>query len=189
VHQVVVVARREGTGEPRLVAYFVGDHSTKAADLREFLRSKLPEHMIPYAYVELDTLPLTINGKIDRAALPPPPLPSATESETTRTQLERSVADIWCQVLNIARVGPSDNFFDLGGDSLLLGVVHTNLQKALQTEISITDLFEFPTVGSLARHLDGKPPSESFILDARQRAQKQRAAFARQHRRNIGSAL
>jgi len=161
----------------------------KTAELREFLRRKLPEHMIPYAFVELDALPLTINGKIDRAALPPPPLATATDSETTRTQSERSIADIWCEVLNVARVGRNDNFFDLGGDSLLLGAVQTKLQKVLQTEISITDLFEFPTVGSLARHLNGKPASESSILDAQQRAQKQRAAFAHQRARKTGGAL
>jgi len=189
VHQAVVIARREESGESRLVAYFVGHPAPKTAELREFLRRKLPEHMIPYAFVELDALPLTINGKIDRAALPPPPLATATDSETARTLSERSIADIWCEVLNVARVGRNDNFFDLGGDSLLLGAVQTKLQKALQTEISITDLFEFPTVGSLARHLNGKPASESSILDAQQRAQKQRAAFAHQRARKTGGAL
>ena len=124
VHQVVVVALREESGESRLVAYFVGDHATKAADLREFLRSKLPEYMIPYAYVALDALPLTINGKIDRAALPPPPLASATRQSggadfvAPRSPDEKTMAGIWAEVLRRERVGIDDNLLELGADSL-----------------------------------------------------------------------
>jgi amino acid adenylation domain-containing protein len=187
VQQAVVSARREGPGEQKLVAYFVkkADRSPTTNDLREFLRTRLPEHMVPYAYVQLDALPLTVNGKIDRAVLPPPAVAVSAQPEATSTQLEQEILDIWHQVLDLQRIGLGDNFFDLGGDSLLLATVHTSLQKKLKIEISITDLFEFPTVRSLARHLGAKSPAEPSFADAQQRAQKQRAAFALKHERRL----
>jgi amino acid adenylation domain-containing protein len=188
VQQTVVLARKDGPGEQKLVAYFVknGDRSPTANELREFLRTRLPDHMVPYAYVQLDALPLTVNGKIDRAVLPPPVDAIPAEPAATLTQLEQEIVDIWCQTLGTRCVGLGDNFFDLGGDSLLLATVHINLQKKLETEISITDLFEFPTVRSLARHLSTKSSAEPSFVDAQQRAQKQRAAFARKRERRVG---
>jgi amino acid adenylation domain-containing protein len=187
VQQAVALARRDGPGEQKLVAYFVkkADCSLAVNELREFLRTRLPEHTVPYAYVQLDGLPLTVNGKIDRAALPPPAVAIPAEIEATSTQLERQIADIWSKVLGTPRIGLGDNFFDLGGDSLLLATVHTNLQENLKIGISITDLFEFPTVTSLARHLGAKSSAEPSFADAQQRAQKQRAAFARKHDRRM----
>jgi amino acid adenylation domain-containing protein len=190
VQQAVVLARKDGPGEQKLVAYFVkkADCLPNSNDLREFLRTRLPEHMVPYAYVQLDTLPLTVNGKIDRAALPPPTVVAAAEPEATSTQLEQAVIDIWRQTLGTPVIGLGDNFFDIGGDSLLLATVHTTLQKQMNIEISITDLFEFPTVRSLARHLSTRSSVESSLGDVQQRAQKQRAAFARKHERRIRGA-
>jgi amino acid adenylation domain-containing protein len=187
IREAVVLARKDGPGEQKLVAYFVTktNYSLAAKDLQEFLRKRLPEHLIPYAYVPLDTLPLTINGKIDRAVLPPPATAMPAELEATSTQLERTIVDVWCQVLGTKRIGLGDNFFDLGGDSLLLAAVHTELQKNLSAEIAITDLFEFPTVRSLARHLGAKSPAEPTLVEAQQRAQKQRAAFARKSDRRM----
>jgi acyl carrier protein len=141
--------------------------------------------MIPYAYVQLDALPLTVNGKIDRAVLPLPAVAIPAEPEATATQLEQEIVDVWRQTLGKQHIGLGDNFFDLGGDSLLLATVHTNLQKNLKVEISITDLFEFPTVRLLARHLSTKSSAEPSFVDAQQRAQKQRAAFARKHERRM----
>jgi amino acid adenylation domain-containing protein len=187
VQQAVVSARKDGPGEQKLVAYFIkkADRSPAANELREFLRTRLPDHMVPYAYVQLDALPLTVNGKIDRAVLPAPTDAIAAEPTATLTPLEQEIVDIWCQTLDTRRIGLGDNFFDLGGDSLLLATVHINLQKKLETEISITDLFEFPTVRSLARHLSAKSSAEPSFVDAQQRAQKQRAAFARKHARRM----
>jgi len=187
VQQAVVSARRDGPGEQKLVAYFVkgAAGSPTARDLRDFLGARLPEHMIPYAYVQLDALPLTVNGKIDRAVLPPPTVAIPAEPDATATQLEREIVDIWCQTLGKQRIGLGDNFFDLGGDSLLLATVHTNVREKLKIEISITDLFEFPTVRSLARHLGTKSSAEPSFVDAQQRAQKQRAAFARKQQGRI----
>src|SRR6266436_158902 len=191
VRQAVVQPRKDGPGEPKLVAYFVkkADDSPTANNLRDFLRTKLPEHMVPYTYVQLDALPLTVNGKIDRAVLPAPAAAMPAEVEAASTQLEQEIIDIWCQVLDTRRVGLGDNFFDLGGDSLLLATVHARLREKLKVEIPITDLFEFPTVRSLARRLSPKSSGEPSFVDAQQRAQKQRAAFARQHqRRNRGTS-
>jgi amino acid adenylation domain-containing protein len=190
VQQAVVLARKDGPGEQKLVAYFVkkADRLPNSNDLREFLRTRLPEHMVPYAYVQLDTLPLTVNGKIDRAALPPPTVVATAEPEATSTQLEQAIIDVWRQTLGTPVIGLGDNFFDIGGDSLLLATVHTTLQKQMNIEISITDLFEFPTVRSLARHLSTRSSVESSLGDVQQRAQKQRAAFARKHERRIRGA-
>jgi amino acid adenylation domain-containing protein len=187
VQQAVVLARKDGPGEQNLVAYFVkkADGSPTTNDLREFLRTRLPEHMVPYAYVQLDALPLTVNGKIDRDVLPAPAVAVPAEPEATSTQLEQAIIDIWCQTLGTRRVGLGDNFFDLGGDSLLLATVHTRLQEKSKIEIPITDLFEFPTVRSLARRLSPKSSGEPSFIGAQQRAQKQRAAFARKHERNM----
>jgi amino acid adenylation domain-containing protein len=187
VQQAVVLARKDGPGEPRLVAYCVegAGGAPTSDDLREFLRTRLPEHMVPYAYVQLDALPLTVNGKIDRAVLPAPAVATLAEPQLASTRLEQEIIDIWCQVLGTPRVGLGDNFFDLGGDSLLLATVHTRLQGSLNIEIPITDLFEFPTVRSLAHRLSPKPAAGPSFVDAQQRAQKQRAAFARKHERRM----
>jgi amino acid adenylation domain-containing protein len=184
VHQAVVLARKDGPGEQKLVAYFVkiADCSPTSNDLREFLRKRLPEHMVPYAYVQLNALPLTVNGKIDRAVFPPPAVAAIAEREETSTQLEQAITDIWCRTLGLGRIGFGDNFFDLGGDSLLLATVHTDLQKNLKIKISITDLFEFPTVRSLARHLSVKSPAKPCFVDTQLRAQRQRAALVRMRR-------
>jgi amino acid adenylation domain-containing protein len=191
VQQAVVLARRDGPGEPRLVAYIVSrpDRLPTANELRDFLRTKLPEHMVPYAYVSLDALPLTVNGKIDRAVLPPPEVVAPAYSETASTELEQALLDIWCQTLGTRQIGLSDNFFDLGGDSLLLATVQTQLKNKLKIEVPVTDLFEFPTVRSLARHLGSKSSAEPSFADAQKRAQRQRAAFARgQERRMRGTS-
>jgi amino acid adenylation domain-containing protein len=192
VRQAVVVARKDGPGEPRLVSYFVKktDRPPATNELREFLHGRLPAHMVPYAYVELEALPLTVNGKIDRAALPAPGIAPQTDSavEAAGTQLEQTILDVWRKTLGTERIGVSDNFFDLGGDSLLLVTVRASLQKALQIEIPTTALFEFTTVRSLARHLGDKETASPSLSDAQQRAQKQRAAFARQRERRMDSA-
>lgn len=183
VHQAVVVARKDGPGEPKLVAYVVGKpgRAAKAQELRDFLKQKLPAHMVPFAYIQMDSLPLTVNGKIDRNQLPPPAESAPQNPDSASNPLERQIIDIWSRVLDLRHVGAGDNFFDLGGDSLLLAAVHTRLQTELNVDIPITDLFEFPTVRSLTRRLTTTSPGSPRFDDAAQRAQKQRAAFARKH--------
>ncbi|HEY0601279.1 MAG TPA: amino acid adenylation domain-containing protein, partial [Herpetosiphonaceae bacterium] len=126
------------------------------SSLRQHLQHRLPAHMIPSAFAVLDALPLTPNGKLDRHALPAPDtsrraLP--TDFVAPDTELERTIGEIWQAVLNVERVGIHDNFFDLGGHSLLLMQVQSQLQDRLSHQLSIVDLFEHPTVSSLARYL------------------------------------
>ena len=179
VSRAVVVAAGEGAGR-RLVAYLVartegtaqpaaprppasrppaGDGTgTSPAALREFLRRLLPEAMVPSAFMVLDRLPLTPSGKVDRKALPAPVWGSgsgdgAAARNSPRTPAERSVARLWAEVLGVAEVGGDDNFFDLGGHSLLLAQLHARLEDLLGREISLLDLFLHPTVRAQAAHL------------------------------------
>jgi amino acid adenylation domain-containing protein len=148
--------------------------------LRNYLRERLPEYMVPAAFVVLTELPLTPNGKLDRKALPPPDRIMRASVEgifvAPRNDLERSIAGVWQEILGLDRVGVHDNFFDLGGHSLLLIRMHTKLRERLQIEHSITDLFRFPTVSTLAKSLEAWSSSEgddnetSAFAQQRQRA-------------------
>jgi acyl carrier protein len=141
--------------------------------------------MIPSAYVFLEAFPLTVNGKLDREALPSPGSERprlASEYVAPQTDVEKIVADLWQAALRQDTVGVNDNFFDLGADSLMITVVHRQLLSQLKREIPITDLFQFPTIRSLAEHL-GQKQAESDLGDKTQaRAQLQRAAMARNRR-------
>jgi len=165
VGQAAVVARefksRTQTEDKRLVGYVVPKTGTKLeiADLRTALAATLPEYMVPSNFVLLDALPLTANGKIDRNALPDP---SASESEAAaqpelpRNELERAIAQAWKDALGVDSVGLNENFFDLGAHSLMVAEVHMQLQEQLGRELSLVDLFQFPTITALANHLKGK---------------------------------
>jgi amino acid adenylation domain-containing protein len=187
VQQAVVLARKDGPGDQKLVAYciFEAGRRPPAGELQDFLKTKLPEHMVPYAYVALETFPLTVNGKIDRAAFPAPVTAPPADLVVAATELEQAILEIWCQVLATHQIGIGDNFFDLGGDSILLANVHFRLQNKLKIEVPITDLFEFPTIRSLGRHLTAKSTAQPSLVDAQQRAEKQRAIFARGQGRHM----
>jgi amino acid adenylation domain-containing protein len=161
------VLRREDTpGEPRLVAYLLpATEQQPAVDaLAQFLREQLPAPMIPAAYVWLRELPLTRNGKVDRAALPAPGW-SRPELDTPfaapQDRLERTIAGVWCELLRLDHVGREDNFFDLGGRSLLLVRVHSRLKTLVGNDVTILDLFRYPTIRSLAAALRERAPGET----------------------------
>jgi len=181
VKDVCVVAHPDGNGAKRLVAYYVTFTKAclSACELREDLATKLPQFMVPALFVARDSLPLSPNGKVDRATLPPPLSDTATPTEPPKTTLEQSIADLWKRILRTQFVGLDDNFFDLGGDSLLLLAVHSNLQKMLHVEIPVTDLFKFTTVRTVARHLEEQKPDSTSLGELRERARKQRDAFTR----------
>ncbi len=157
VREAAVVARQD-TGEKRLAAYVVfreGESAT-AGDLLAFLREKLPEAMIPAAFVPLPALPLTANGKLDVKALPVPEQlrPELAHAYVApRGDLERIIAEVWRGALQVEKVGIHDNFFDLGGHSLLMTRVHARLKEVLPADLSLIDLFRYPTISSLARFL------------------------------------
>lgn len=191
VQDVCVVAHADGNGSKRLVAYYVGSADTElsARTLREDLAARLPQFMVPALFVGMNALPLSPNGKVDRAALPAPVPEAPGPSESPRTQLESSIVELWKRILRVKNVGMDDNFFDLGGDSLLLLAVHSNLETMLHMEISVTDLFEFTTVRTLATHLSEQKPVGPSFTEAQDRAQKQREAFARSRERRGGGAI
>jgi len=179
MRQVCVVASTDELGNRRLVAYYVANSSVTIAELKEFLASKLPAYMVPAFYFSMSNLPLNPNGKVDRAALPDPAASGGAELRTTGSELEEQIAELWKQALGTQRIGLDDNFFDLGGDSLLIVAVHSQLQKMLQREIQVTDLFEYVTVRSLARHLAEIAPATPAFSAAQEQARKQREAQAK----------
>jgi amino acid adenylation domain-containing protein len=149
-----VVARESASGDRRLVAYVVG--ASDAAALRAHLRRMLPEHMVPGAFVGLDALPLTPAGKVDRRALPAPAAPEGEgRSLKPATEAEARVAAVWRELLGIERVGMEDSFFDLGGHSLLLVRLQARLASDFRSDLSVLELFQYPTVRSLAARLQG----------------------------------
>ncbi|GAB1343141.1 hypothetical protein MASR1M101_22680 [Gemmatimonas sp.] len=159
VQEVVVVAREEVVGDPRLVAYMTArPGTTMAVDaLRARLQTTLPEFMVPSQYVILADMPRTPNLKIDRKALPAPSavkvVPEPATHSAPQSELERTIAGVWCEVLRVPSVGNRDNFFDLGGHSLLVVQVHQRLTSTLQLSFPITDLFRFSSVQAIAAHL------------------------------------
>ncbi|MFD7914873.1 amino acid adenylation domain-containing protein [Streptomyces sp. NPDC059752] len=159
VAEAVVLVREDTPGDRRLVAYVVPEAGADERDtaperLRELLAAGLPDYMIPSAFVLLDGLPLTANGKLDRGALPAPGRDAAAVGAHTapRTDEERAVADVWCRVLGLDRVGVHDNFFDLGGDSLR-AVALSGALRETGRPVAVRDIFEHRTVAELCRAL------------------------------------
>jgi acyl carrier protein len=155
VREVVVVARETGTRGKAIVAYLSPAQENQnsdlsGSDLRKYLQAKLPEYMIPSAYVLLEMMPLTSNGKLDRRALPPPEYEAEQEYLAPRTEIERGLAAVFSEVLGREKVGVNDNFFELGGHSLLATQALTRIVEKFKVEVPFRRLFEAPTVGGLA---------------------------------------
>ncbi|PYP82589.1 MAG: non-ribosomal peptide synthetase, partial [Blastocatellia bacterium AA13] len=151
VEQVVVLAREDDFGERRLVAYLVLKDDVGEADLKAHLRQKLPDYMVPAAFIYLDEIPLMSNGKIDRRSLPKPDFAGAVASYAApRTVVEEIVCGIWEEVLRLEKIGVTDNFFDLGGHSLLATQVVSRMRKVLGVDLALRSLFENPTVRQLS---------------------------------------
>jgi amino acid adenylation domain-containing protein len=186
VRQVAVIAREDTPGDKNLVAYLITGTpppTTLITDLREALRARLPEYMVPAHFLYLDALPRTPNGKLDRNALPAPEHQRAESSRlyiAPRNPAEETIANIWKAVLRVDRVGLDDHFFDLGGDSILSIRVHAQLTNRLRADLPIVALLQYPTVRSLARHLAGQNNTAATTNASMDRARKQREAHARQ---------
>jgi surfactin family lipopeptide synthetase A len=155
VRESVVLAREDVPGDKRLVAYVVATQSPGPSvnDLRSFLQTKLPNYMVPAAFVALETLPLTPNGKVDRHGLPAPDQARPTLEDTfvaPRTPIEEVLAGIWADVLGLIEVGIHDNFFELGGHSLKATQVMSRVRRALGVELPLRKFFETPTIAGLA---------------------------------------
>jgi acyl carrier protein len=159
VREAVVIVREEKPGDKRLVAYVVASHEPTPTfnELNSFLKEKLPDYMIPTAFVFLDLLPLTTNGKVDRRALPAPDLErSRLEMKfvAPRTPVEKVLAKIWSEVLGLERVGVHDNFFELGGHSLLAIQVMSRARDNFEMEFPLARLFETPTIAGLTELIE-----------------------------------
>lgn len=158
VKEAAVVAREDVPGERRLVAYVTPhrDSHPSVEALRDHLKAALPEHMIPSAFVVLESLPLTPNGKLDRRALPTPDLDAyvSRQYEPPRGKVEEILVGIWQALLKVERIGRHDNFFELGGHSLLATRVTTQLEHILDVDVPIRVMFERPTIEALARCIE-----------------------------------
>jgi amino acid adenylation domain-containing protein len=164
VKQAVVLAKADELGAKRLLAYVVTRDANLTSDtLRSYLKEQLPEYMVPAAMLLLPRLPLTANGKIDRLALPEPEQAAASAYVAPRTPTEEVVAGIWSEVLRRDRVSTLDNFFDLGGHSLMATQVISRLRRALGVELPLRMLFEHATVARFAEQLDNLQRGEKGL--------------------------
>lgn len=169
IKEAVVTAREDQSGDLCLVAYSVPAQAPAPAssELRRFLRGILPDYMIPSAFVMLDTLPLTPNGKLDYRALPAPEtLRPELEAAyvAPETDIERQIAIVWQEILGLQKVGLDDNFFDLGGNSLLLAQVHSKFQELFEKSIPIVEMFGNPTISALTKYLDAAQDERASFL-------------------------
>ncbi|HEV3049863.1 MAG TPA: amino acid adenylation domain-containing protein, partial [Longimicrobium sp.] len=168
IKEAAVIARETGAGDRRLVAYWVpADDAARAesGELRAHLKTRLPEYMVPSAYVRLERLPLTANGKLDRRALPEPEaVASESRPVAPRTQTEEILAQIWAEVLRVDSVSVDDDFFALGGHSLLATRLLSRVQSALGVILPLRALFEGPTVGELAARVDALRQGGARVL-------------------------
>ncbi len=156
VREAVVLAREDQPGDLRLVAYYTtGDVAADVGYLRAQLAATLPEHMVPTAYVRLQSLPLTTHGKLDRQALPRPDESAhgVHGHVAPSTPIELALAEIWCEVLRCERVGLTDNFFQLGGHSLLATRIVARIDDLLGIELPMRVMFDHPTIEALLDYL------------------------------------
>ena len=163
VREAVVMAREDSPGEKRLAAYLILEHTTSIGELRGFLKERLPDYMIPSAFVVLDKLPLSSNGKVDRRRLPEPETsrPSLTDTYVPpTTEAERVLARIWSEVLRVEQVGIHDNFFELGGDSILSVQIITRARRA-GLQLTAKQVFNRQTIAELAAVAGSAPQSQA----------------------------
>jgi len=154
VREAVVVAHADESGARRLIAYVVFEGAeVTSTELRSYLQQRLPDYMVPSQFVSLTELPLTVNGKVDRRALPDPNIERAKSDEEfcgPRTSAEEMLASIWSEVLRIQQVGIHDSFFELGGESILAIRLISRINKDFDIELPVRALFEQPTIAELA---------------------------------------
>jgi len=170
VRQAVVVARDDKAG-PQLLAYVVpaGETTPSADALRDYLRQRVPDYMVPVAFVALKTLPMTANGKINTDALPEPGQDGRSRKGyiAPRNDVEQKLADIWKEVLGVERVGAADDFFELGGHSLLATQIIARVRNAFQVQVPMRSIFQNSTLSGLAEAVVfHKDEEEKQAMDA-----------------------
>jgi amino acid adenylation domain-containing protein len=192
VREAVALVRENKPGEKCLVAYVVGEEGREPGlrELRDFLKEKLPGHMVPSAFVTLEALSLTPNGKVDRRALPAlegSRLEVGGEYVAPRGEAERVIAKVWQETLGLELVGVHDNFFDVGGHSLLVVQIHSRLKAVFEREFPMTDMFKYTTVATLAMFLSQTQDPVDIVQQRQERAAARRASL-RQRARGRQSA-
>jgi amino acid adenylation domain-containing protein len=157
LHESAVIARAAGPGDRQILAYCVPSESLTDSELRGFLRARLPEYMIPALFVRVERLPLTLNGKVDRDALPEPTKENTIGDEFTETAsspIEQLLAGIMAPLLGVERISPKDNFFHLGGHSMLAAQVIARVRDSFDVEFSLRSLFDHPTLRGMAAEIE-----------------------------------
>jgi acyl carrier protein len=186
VKQTAVTVKTDHSGNSRLIAYLVTDTAVTGEELKQFLGEQLPNYSIPSAYVFLDTLRLTPSGKLDRRSLPEPQIARSELSKAytpPTSTLEQQIADIWQNLLQVDKVGIHDNFFDLGGHSLLIVQARSRLETLLNRQIPLVTLFQYPTIETLATYLNQESSTPSHLQATANRAQKRADLMAKQRQR------
>jgi amino acid adenylation domain-containing protein len=182
VNQAAVILREDVPGDRRLVAYVVPRHSPPPASaLRSFLQGQLPDYMLPAAFVFVDDFPVNASGKADRLAFPVPNTERLVEKNYAPPsgELEQLIVRIWTEVLAVDPIGADDNFFDIGGNSLLMARVHARLSEMAPSALSIVDMFQFPTIRALATHLSRGAFADKADASSADRSEARTAGQAR----------
>ncbi|MGE7202903.1 lichenysin non-ribosomal peptide synthetase LicA [Bacillus haynesii] len=182
VQEAAVLAVDSGAGDQMICAYFSADQELSSEELRRHAAEGLPGYMIPSVFMQLDELPLTGNGKVDRRALPEPDIAQAAQKEYTapRSSTEAQLADLWQEVLNVPKIGVHDNFFELGGHSLLGMTLIARIQQEMNVDLQLKDLFQAPTIESLAQaaakaekksavYIEAAPDQETYPVSSAQK--------------------
>ena len=184
IDAVKVIVREDKPGDKRIVAYIVTTNKAHldVGNLKQFTRERVPDYMVPSAFIRLDELPLTMNGKIDRRALPSPhdhDVISERQYVAPQNELELTISSVWQRVLGIKQIGINDNFFDLGGNSMLAVQVHQQLCNGLKVQFPIVALFQYPTISTIAQHLrQDSPLTQASLQATASRAQRQTKSFS-----------
>jgi acyl-coenzyme A synthetase/AMP-(fatty) acid ligase/acyl carrier protein len=188
VREAVVVVREDVAGDQRLIAYVVAVEGARLQtdELREHARVHLPSYMVPQGCVVLEQMPLTASGKVERKRLPEvgverPEL--RVEYVGPRSEMEERIAKVWREVLRVERVGVRDNFFDVGGHSLLMVGVQGRLREEVGREVTLIELFQYPTIASLAEYLERNQGQLTSLEQSHQRAETRRESRKRRNKR------
>jgi len=183
IREAVVVARQED-GDKRLAAYMIAQNQERlnVDEIRGYLKEKLADYMVPSAFIQMESFPLTSSGKVDRRALPAPEGKRQTEAVyvAPESEIEKTIADVWRDVLKVQKIGLRDNFFDLGGHSLLLVRVMNRLKELFATPLTVVDMFQRPTIHELAKFLAGESAASPPPDAVQERVTRQKEALRRQ---------
>ena len=193
VKEAIVILREDTPNDKRLVAYIVPNTTTEqknefdASTIKGALSHHLPEFMVPSIFIEIDETPLTPNGKVDRKALPKPKVITqtsiSTKIEPPENDTQEKILVIWRNVLGIAQISLDDNFFDIGGHSLLVVEVLSELRKLIDKPIKMIDMFRFSTIRQFSQHIDNDDAGQQNFDKSQERADARKAARSKMNTR------